>query len=232
MTWISRFARRPPAVVLPAEFAEAEYLRINPDVAAAIKARVWPSAGFHWFHVGKYEGRRFRDDRELVDEAAKPRLDPDVARLPFDFDEMSYLEAHPDVAAAVARHDFDSGASHWLTDGRAEGRRRWARVDRGELPDGFNERDYLLVNSHVAEMIARDEIESAASYWVIRGQYLDKPPSSSAIYHQEDSRRIFSAHSIADDEQFDEELYLLCNPDVKGAIDHGLYQSGFDHYRP
>jgi GT2 family glycosyltransferase/glycosyltransferase involved in cell wall biosynthesis len=261
---ISLFSRRQPALVLPDGFAEAEYLRINPDVAAAIKARVWPSAAFHWFYVGKYQGRRFRADdqgdrgRELFSEATYLSTYPDVARsvaeggfasgaehfarhgrhegrlpraLPFDFDEATYLRAHPDVAEAVARRRFDSGASHWLTLGGAEGRRCWARVDRNELPPDFDERDYLLENPNVADMISRKEIESAASHWLMRGRYFGKPPSSSSSYHDDATRDVFATQLIADDDSFDEELYLLCNPDVKRAVDQRVFQSGLDHWR-
>jgi GT2 family glycosyltransferase/glycosyltransferase involved in cell wall biosynthesis len=231
MNWIFRFFKRRSAFVLPAEFDEAEYLRINPDVAAAVRARVWSSAAFHWLYVGRYEGRRFQEDCEVFDEAAGDRVYPEAAQLPFDFDETSYLRAHPDVATLVTRHHFDSGAGHWLTRGRTEGRRRWAQVDRSKLPTSFDERDYLLSNPHVAELITRNQVESGASYWLFRGQYLDKPPSSTAVYHQEGSRDIFGARLITDDDALDEELYLLCNPDVKDAVDQKLFQSSLDHWR-
>src|SRR5581483_9993804 len=39
------------------------------------------------------------------------------------FDEAAYLQAHPDVARAVAAGIFPSGRAHYASHGRAEGRR-------------------------------------------------------------------------------------------------------------
>jgi hypothetical protein len=43
---------------------------------------------------------------------------------PPDFDEMAYLEANPDIAAAVNRGDFKNGFIHYLRHGFHEGRKR------------------------------------------------------------------------------------------------------------
>ncbi|TXN01540.1 class I SAM-dependent methyltransferase [Methylobacterium sp. WL64] len=46
----------------------------------------------------------------------------DVSTLPEGFDEAAYLEAHPDVRAAVAAGDLGSGADHFRYFGHKEGR--------------------------------------------------------------------------------------------------------------
>ncbi len=81
-----------------AEFDEQFYLANNPDVAEAVRRRVFPSGLVHYQQFGKNEGRA-------------PR-----------FDEQYYLSRNPDVARAVRRGEYRSGRDHWNQFGINEGR--------------------------------------------------------------------------------------------------------------
>lgn len=59
--------------------------------------------------------------QELDNKPPIPSPPPPLG-LPADFNEIAYLRLNPDVAAAVAKHIFTSGAQHYLLHGRSEGR--------------------------------------------------------------------------------------------------------------
>ncbi|MFN3360757.1 MAG: hypothetical protein ACK421_04920 [Pseudanabaenaceae cyanobacterium] len=86
---------QPPTV---STFDEKFYLENNPDVAEAVRNRVFPSAIAHYNEFGIKEGRA-------------PR-----------FDEEYYLSRNPDVARAVRRGQFRNGREHWERLGKFEGR--------------------------------------------------------------------------------------------------------------
>lgn len=82
-------------------FDENSYLSNNPDVKAAVDAKVVQSGLEHFQKYGLKEGR--------------------VAVSPY-YDEKLYLEKNPDVAAAVKAGNFKSGLEHYIQYGEAEGR--------------------------------------------------------------------------------------------------------------
>jgi GT2 family glycosyltransferase/glycosyltransferase involved in cell wall biosynthesis len=242
MGLLSFFFGHATTFALPSEFDESEYLRSNPDVAAAVGRREWKSGAAHWMYLGKYEGRLFRaepDESRLpsdFNESAYLRMYPEVAEavaqgqfdsgaahwlrhgqsegrvysdLPLDFDEEIYLRAHSDVAAAVAARSFESGASHWLSCGRIEGRRSWARVVREQLPVDFDEAAYLRLNPTVAAMVARGQLESGASHWLMRGRHVG------ALWNADTSRVHASSR-----EGFQSELYAKFYPDLGAHLGH------------
>jgi Ca2+-binding RTX toxin-like protein len=85
-------------------FNPGAYLAANPDVLAAVNARVIASAWDHFVTWGMAEGRA-------------------AGTFAGTFDEAAYLLANPDVAAAVGpTKDFVSGYQHYLLYGQAEGR--------------------------------------------------------------------------------------------------------------
>lgn len=51
----------PPASGLPADFNEAAYLRLNPDVAIAVRKGIFPSGAAHYIEYGRREGRNYKD---------------------------------------------------------------------------------------------------------------------------------------------------------------------------
>jgi hypothetical protein len=51
------------------------------------------------------------------------------------FHDMAYLDANPDVEAAVRRGEFHSGYQHWQLHGAAEGRPLRSAVASGRIPE-------------------------------------------------------------------------------------------------
>lgn len=82
-------------------FDENTYLSNNPDVKAAINAKVVSSGLEHFQKYGLAEGR--------------------VAVSPY-YNEGLYLQKNPDIAAAVQAGQFKSGLQHYIQYGEAEGR--------------------------------------------------------------------------------------------------------------
>jgi hypothetical protein len=79
-------------------FDESYYLKLYPDVAAAVRVGNLISGFEHFLLQGKSEGR---------------------SSSAF-FDEASYLKRNPDVAEAVARGLVLSGSEHYIADGHRE----------------------------------------------------------------------------------------------------------------
>ena len=115
---------------LPPDFVEAAYLQANPDVANAVREGVVRSGAEHWLASGAEEGRRLKSD--------------DGHGLPPEFDERAYLVANPDVRVAVQDGLFPSGAAHWLTVGRKDGRAYTAHQDTGKPPLPNDTQDALI----------------------------------------------------------------------------------------
>jgi GT2 family glycosyltransferase/glycosyltransferase involved in cell wall biosynthesis len=134
-------------------------------------------------------------------------------RLPEDFDEREYLDAHPDIAAAVAAGQFASGASHWLIHGWQEGRelrstgwpRRPARPHR-KLPPDFDEADYLQLHPDVAAAVAMGQFRSGAEHWLVHGRNEGRAIRRSG----------YVARSLRED--FDAKSYARLNPDLEKAF--------------
>jgi|ERR1700688_1475507 len=93
------------------EWNEELYLKINPDVAAAIARGEFRSGREHYQLAGRFEHRQ-------------------GVSIPDDWDEVGYLKANPDVAGAVKAGTFISGYHHYLVAGQKEGRRGGLAPDR------------------------------------------------------------------------------------------------------
>ena len=93
-------------------FDTTYYLTEYPDVAAAVARGQSPSAFEHYRTKGLREGRHpYPGPRKRT-----------AVPLYSSFDEAWYLQAFPDVEAAVAAGIFLSAYDHWLDMGREEGR--------------------------------------------------------------------------------------------------------------
>jgi len=84
-----------------------------------------------------------------------------------DFDEHQYLLLNPDVAAAIKKGHFSSGADHWLRHGRSEGRRIHPQDG---LPKDFDEDEYLRLNPDVAVAVRKGPVSSGAAHWLRHGK--------------------------------------------------------------
>ncbi len=117
------------------------------------------------------------------------------------FNERAYLDAHPDVAAAVAAGRVASGADHFAAFGETEGR---AAVD-GSIDAAF----YLEVNADVAAAVEGGTVASAAAHFLTHGLTEGRDPTP----------------------LFDGAWYLDQYADVAAAVAAGRVESAFDHFQ-
>lgn len=82
-------------------FDENFYLANNPDVSAAVNAKIFSSGLQHFQIAGLAEGR--------------------VQVSPY-YNEQLYLRNYPDVAGRIAAGAFKSGLQHYIQNGESEGR--------------------------------------------------------------------------------------------------------------
>lgn len=97
--------------MLPNDFDLATYLRLNPDVAAAI---TWDFQGaLHYIEHGRAENRPYAG-------AAQPAAGPAGNGLPQGFNLASYVVCNPDIARVIASNA--GRLKHYAEHGRAEKR--------------------------------------------------------------------------------------------------------------
>lgn len=158
------------------------------------------------------------------------------------FNEAAYLEMNPDVAAAVRDHRFESGRSHYERFGRNEGRppnRGCPRETPAPQPQPkpvpkpqpaactFNESEYLQLNPDVARAVSMGQFVSGRAHFESFGRGEGRAPSNGCPGTSTDKRTDF-AFSRCD---FNEQTYLLANPDVAQSVRIGRTQSGVWHYQ-
>ena len=97
--------------------------------------------------------------------------------VPRDFDELTYLLLHPDIAERVAAGDFQSGYEHWLRFGQREGRLARFRKSSAaavrtqrDIPSDFDEDAYLFRNPDVSWMIAKGVVRSVYDHYADFGR--------------------------------------------------------------
>ena len=128
------------------EYDEDSYLRLNLDVAAAVKRRQFPTGREHWERYGCKEGRLC---------ATPTGAD--------DFDETAYLLRYPDVLNAVRNGHIHSGYQHWIQSGHDEG--RMAPIEQWPLGAGFHEQRYLRANADVEAAVRAGTFRSGRAHW-------------------------------------------------------------------
>src|SRR5207248_10197563 len=84
---------------IPADFDEAGYLALNPDIAEDVRAGLYASGYEHWKRRGVKERRPAPAPGERMAVIGTP-LDPSI---PASFDEEAYLLYNPDVADSVRK---------------------------------------------------------------------------------------------------------------------------------
>jgi hypothetical protein len=205
---------------------EALYLKLHPDVAAAVQRGEFVSGYHHYVAAGRLKGR-------------------ETGMLPSNWNEALYLSLHPDVASEVQRGKFLSGYHHYLVTGRAKGytfagqpegrenstppstataadRRakesppgRYAPVRSATEPppdgEAWNEAIYLAIHSDVAAAVARKEFKSGHEHYLLAGGAEGR-----------ESGMVPS--------KWNEAQYLQIYPDVAAEIRRGTFLSGYHHY--
>lgn len=125
------------------------------------------------------------------------------------FDESFYLSRNPDVAAAISRGIFTSGAQHFELNGRFEGRNPNAFFDTsfylGTYPDvaraGVNPLTHFLNNGAAEGRFSNLTEQNAID---------------------------LNGNGGADD--FDNAQYLADYPDVAAAVSNGTFTNGYQHF--
>ena len=216
----------------PANWNEALYLRLHPDVAAAVQRHVFTSGYQHYLAAGHAEGRQSGTPPRDWNDAQYLRIYPDVAAEvrrgtfisgyhhylaagraegrqsgtpPPGWNDAQYLRIYSDAAAEVRRGTFISGYHHYLVAGRAEGRQD------GTPPRDWDEERYLRVNPNVQKEIARGTFISGYHHYLIAG----KPERREGGFTPPD---------------WNERSYLQVNRDVEYQIAQGLFLNGYHHY--
>jgi glycosyltransferase involved in cell wall biosynthesis len=98
-------------------------------------------------------------------EAEKPT--PDSAHQAWR--EEDYLRIYPDVRRAVARGEVQSGLSHWLASGQAEGRLNPA-TDNLPVHSEWDEQGYFYLYPDVEQAVERGDFASGYAHYVIVGR--------------------------------------------------------------
>ena len=111
-------------VPVPVGFDEELYLKLNPEVDAAVQKGEIASGVAHWMLCGRDEERAGR--RPSILHEQHYRVMPDRKRPPTSeeiaaFDARAYLEANNDVRRAIGNAPGDA-LNHWINYGRLEGR--------------------------------------------------------------------------------------------------------------
>ena len=133
------------------------------------------------------------------------------------FNEAAYLDAYPDVRAAVLQKTVGSGQEHYQRYGRAEGRQAsFSPVPVPSVPLGtFDEAWYLSNNPDVAAAVAAGTCRSGYEHWMTGGGRTEgriAPPD----YSEGDA--------------FDEAFYLRAYPMASQDIAAGRAADAQEHY--
>lgn len=174
-----------------------------------------------------------------------PLTPVEVGGLPFHqiYDESAYLNANPDVAAAVQAGQLSSGYSHFVSAGWLEGR----------SPSSlFDEAYYRQQNPDIAAAIATGQLSSGFQHFALIGHIEGRNPN--AWFSQADYRTLYpdvastigngfasafehyveagSAEGrLPQQALFNEGFYRQQNPDIAAAIAANLLPDGLSHYR-
>ena len=215
-----------------ANWNEALYLRLYPDVAAEVRKGTFISGYHHYLAAGRTEGRQDGTPPRNWNEELYLRINPDVKNevargtfisgyhhylasgkverreggfTPADWNEALYLRIHPDVAAEVRRGTFISGYHHYLAAGKLEHR------EGGFPPTGWNETRYLQVNRDVEYQIAQGLFLNGYHHYLAAGRA---------------EKRIGGFRP----DGWNEASYLSRNPVARIRLALGEYSDGYAHY--
>ena len=197
-------------------FNERDYLDFNQDVVAAIRSGAYPSGAAHFGAYGRNENRII--NRTCV-----------VDRFGCSFDEQAYLALNPDVAGQVRGGAYQSGAAHYGSYGKNEGR-PISFCGNGRSPSyptppprthedrncDFIESEYLLFNEDVANAVRAGSYASGYAHF--------------ASYGQSEGRIFNRFCHVRRGCEFNERDYLNFNPDVEAAIRRGDFRTAAGHY--
>jgi hypothetical protein len=207
--------------ILPDDFNEEIYFKLNPDVYSVYLLNHEFNSTFHYQHIGYLENRQYKVTLpEDFNEEIYYKLYPDVYNvfllnpemtatfhyisqgyfekrpykviLPEDFNEEVYYKLHSDVYNAFLLNPETTATFHYINQGYFE-----KRPYKVILPEDFNEEIYYKLYPDVYNAFLLNP-EIAASFHYINMGYFEKRP-----------------YKVILPEDFNEEIYYKLNPDVK-----------------
>jgi hypothetical protein len=112
-------------------------------------------------------------------------------------------------------------------------------LEEAQPPDWFDEEAYLRANPDVSDSIALGEFRSAFDHFTLHGRdenrllrpnadASDEPPQSDLP--SEPPHDLPSGPPLQSPDWFDQDAYLLANPDVAVSLANGEFRSPFDHF--
>ena len=147
--------------IVDEQFDELYYLKVNSDVVAAIASGAYNSGLEHYLAYGKLEGRA---------PCNKP-----IAIVDDQFDELYYLKANADVAAAVNEGRLNSGFEHYQRSGKKEGRAP-SKKPLVKVDEHFDEVYYLKANADVSAAIDDGRLNSGFQHFQGSGKWQGRAP--------------------------------------------------------
>lgn len=155
------------------------------------------------------------DNKRLAEHFAKHGVYEKRKSSPWYLEEY-YLENNPDVAAAVRNGAFASGAQHFIRYGFAECRKRSPLYDTRRCLSNRGELN-LYPNGRRPSLDGSDALYRFIENY--RNPRFQFPVDN---YYRQETK--------IPSNEFDEDRYLLRNPDVQRAVDNGSFVNGFEHY--
>jgi glycosyltransferase involved in cell wall biosynthesis len=96
------------------------------------------------------------------------------------------------------------------------------------IPPEFDEVTYLLLYPDIAEKVAAGDFRSGYEHWTKFGRDEGRLARFHENLDEREGGNLQPRPGIPAD--FDEDAYLFLNPDVAGAIEKGLFPSGYSHW--
>ncbi|MFN8576156.1 MAG: hypothetical protein U0354_04805 [Candidatus Sericytochromatia bacterium] len=193
-------------------FNEKAYRLAWSDIDLAIKNGTLFNSYTHYNLIAKYiEPWRLTDANYLKIKSA----------IENGFDEKAYLLANSDVKSVVDSGYYKTGLEHYLIYGVNENRLESSSYQDAKLALllDFDETRYRMAFPDVDIAIKSGSFTSAFHHFYTFGKYENKLLDSKYINTK-------SAIELG----FQENAYLLANPDVKNVVISGYHKTGLEHY--
>ncbi|MGI4976190.1 MAG: hypothetical protein ACRYG6_04520, partial [Janthinobacterium lividum] len=138
------------------------------------------------------------------------------------FPEEAYLDAFPDVRDAVQQGIVATGFDHW------------ERFGRAEIGSGHRGRPACLIGPPRRVEAAGEAVPAPAA-----GEPVAEAPIEVVQAEPAPARRGRKSQKVevavptaqtADEDRFNEEVYLAINPDVQDAVNTGAFATGYEHW--
>lgn len=199
----------------------SQYLKINTDIASALKKNTLESVDSHFRHLGLDE--LFHGTRILAEGLAH-------------YDETVYLECNSDLKEQFNEKDFISGFEHYLLYGYHEilrGEREYVKEITSSNSEKFLLEDILRENSYLHFLSELDIVE-----YFKKNTDLMLAIESGKVSNLDTHFRAKGLHELYLGERvlmeglapYDDTTYIRLNKDIKKEFGEEGFISAFEHY--